>query len=57
MKIVDFENLIKAMPVEYQSFDIKYQTWKNAGQKQTINKVLFSKELAEYVFDLVYLIG
>jgi hypothetical protein len=42
MRITDFENLIKAMPVEHQSFDTKYQTWKNTDQSQIIDKIFES---------------
>lgn len=42
MRITDFENLIRTMPVEHQSFDTKYQTWKNTDQSQIIDKIFES---------------
>lgn len=39
MKIIDFKNLIKAMPVDFQSFDINCKSWENIAQNQIIDKI------------------
>ena len=39
MRITDFEKLIQQMPVEHQSFDIKYAIWKNTAQDQLVKQI------------------
>ncbi|OFX52730.1 MAG: hypothetical protein A2046_05495 [Bacteroidetes bacterium GWA2_30_7] len=44
MKISEFKNLIKAMPVDYQAFDIKWRNW-NKFENKKINNIFNEQDI------------
>lgn len=44
MKITDFTELIKNLPYEYQSFDIKTSAWKKVKSQKWLTDKIFEKE-------------
>ena len=43
MKISDFKKFIREIPFEYQSFDIKYDHWKDVGKREIIESIFSYK--------------
>lgn len=56
MRIADFDNLIRVLPYEYQSFDIKKSVWETEVSQNSIIKEIFGENeiISISRFDLFY---